>query len=223
MKPVMGQSLEQSQAAGAAYMTISRALLGGGLDVLDITGSYVLCLASNLASFKLGMDGGPSQFFAQGIKIRLPSGRQFKQLIVDNTANQGSTGLLNYTLGIGIGDITDARLITTQAPNRLGANFATLKPAAAGVTQLLNPAINVNGVNLRTAVLSTSAIVTELYCDTAAPAAVGDTTKRMVAQSSGGVGGAMLQAALFLPAGIGIWLAASGADANASSVSWDLL
>lgn len=98
----------------SAYYTVSRTVAAGKVDIIDIGGSYVACLASNLLSFLISLEGGPSQFIAQGIKIKSPIGSAFKNLIVDNSGNGAS---LTYTLAIGLGDVTDARTpVPTQEP-----------------------------------------------------------------------------------------------------------
>jgi hypothetical protein len=93
------------QTAGA-YVSITRTVAGGKVDIVDASGSFVACLSSSQGSFAISLDGQPSAFMAQGIKVRSPIGSVFKNVIIDNTKNAGA---LLVTLAIGIGDVTDAR------------------------------------------------------------------------------------------------------------------
>ncbi len=91
--------------------------------------------ASNLLNFKVGLDGLPSQFMAQGIKIRMAPGATFKQVIVDNTGNASP---LTYTLAIGVGDITDSRITgnvnaTAVQPTTVTTSQVNVTNAAGGV------------------------------------------------------------------------------------------
>jgi hypothetical protein len=95
-----------TQNQKAAYFSIGASVAAGVTQDIAITGSYVACLSCNLPTFKLGLDGAPPQFFAQGMKLKAPFGGTFGIVTVDNT---GGASVLNVSLAVGIGDIVDGR------------------------------------------------------------------------------------------------------------------
>ena len=124
----MAAGLKQ-QSTAAAYTTVTRTVAAGKTDALDITGNYVRCVQSSLASFKIGFDGGPPQFFAQGLKIRNAPGQLFSQLTIDNTLGAAP---LTYTLAVGTGDVDDSRVSgNTSVSTAIGA---AATPSRANVT-----------------------------------------------------------------------------------------
>jgi hypothetical protein len=116
----------------------------------------------------------------------------------------------------------------TGAPVPLGGSFATLTIAAAGVTTMLAAASNTKGCWLRSYTMEPNAVGVsgQLYLDTAAPAAADDLTKRRVlhvlAPGAGGVD-ATLPYQMWLPAGVGIFVANLGGSSLRASATWDLV
>ena len=99
---------------------------------------------------------------------------------------------------------------------REGANVFGLSSGGAGVTTIVAPATNVNGMWLRTAnILNAANGVAHgaFYGDTAAPTGVTDYSKRrLLASLSATYGDKVLPFPLYLPAGVGLYFAASVAN-----------
>ena len=97
----------------SAYYTLTRTVSAGAVSIVDLTGNYVHCLTSNLPSFLISLDGGPSGFMAAQVKVKAPFGSTFRNVIIDNTQNGAP---LTVQLAIGLGDITDSRVPATVDP-----------------------------------------------------------------------------------------------------------
>jgi len=139
----------------------------------------------------------------------------------------GNTAIVTTTLPQFVGLGGALQVDETKAPTPLGASFANVVPAAAGVTTFLAAASNTKGCWLRSAfIYGFSNGTSSLYVDTAAPTGTTDTSKRCilgVARNAQPAFETMAQA-LFLPAGVGIFAAASAADATGMiGATWDLV
>jgi hypothetical protein len=116
-----------------AYATLNWTVPAGQTLAALITGQFVVCLQANQATFGIGIDGNASAQFAQGLMFRMPPGKSFGQLIIDNTANTSS---LTVTLGYGSGDFRDSRLISTTPLLQSLTTIADVACAAGAQTQV---------------------------------------------------------------------------------------
>ncbi len=113
----------------------------------------------------------------------------------------------------------------SDALTKLGASKSVGASGSTAVTTLLAPASNTNGCWLRTAHVSANAAgaLTQIYCDTAAPSGTDDTTKAQLLDSGPG-GETELPYPVFLPPGVGIFVAALISASTARwNATWDLM
>ncbi len=100
-----------------------------------------------------------------------------------------------------------------------GGSNIDFTAGGAGVTTIITPATNANGILIRNLQIdSTSSLSARAYADTAAPSGMGDSSKRSIL-SYNGVGNVMPQQMpyqLFLPSGTGLYFAVGGANARLS-------
>lgn len=101
-------------SANNTYNTSTWTIAAGAAQDYDVGGNYLACLASNMVSFAVALDGGRSMFMSQGIKLRTPAGSPFQKITIDNSGN-GSP--LTVTMAYGQGDMTDARLSVSGTVN----------------------------------------------------------------------------------------------------------
>jgi len=119
-----------SNSQGAYYSQKFIVPANGTLDI-NISGSFVRCLAASLAAggtptFLIALDSGQAAFFAQGIAVRMAAGATFSKVTLDNSQN---ASILTTTLGYGVGNIEDDRLALSSA----GVAVSSLPYAASGV------------------------------------------------------------------------------------------
>ena len=103
-----------------------------------------------------------------------------------------------------------------------GVRFFDLTLGALGVTQIIAPATNVNGVKIRDGFLTVAANAGVLYADTAAPASTSDATKKTFLPNQQANSTLLLPYPKTLSAGIGLWIAAAGAGVRAAG-TYDVL
>jgi hypothetical protein len=179
-----------TQNSRATYFTVGASVGAGLVQDIAITGNYVACLSSNLPSFKLGLDGAPAAFMAQGLKLRSPLAAQFSIITVDNT---GGTAQLNVLFAVGIGDITDGRFPsgdTLDSASLAGSAFSTPQaPAAPGAATfqaigLSNAVANAVNGKLRQVIVS-SAVATPISWGGASPIAGSATVNKSLGSAAG--------------------------------------
>lgn len=85
------------------YTEWTFALAAGQTEQVSISADFVACLAAT-ANFTLSLDGSPHANFMAGLLYRAPQG--FDKLEITNP----TAGAISVTLGIGSGDLRDARL-----------------------------------------------------------------------------------------------------------------
>lgn len=103
---------------------------------IHASGAYVVALSAT-GSFALAFDGGPFTPFLAGLKVQLAHSETFKTVRIKDTSGNPNT----IMLGLGFGDLTDARLNLSGAITIAGSqNIATVADVAlaAGVaTQIV--------------------------------------------------------------------------------------
>ncbi|MCO7579186.1 hypothetical protein Q7O56_25205 [Pseudomonas protegens] len=109
---------------------------------------------------------------------------------------------------------------------KVGKNYLTVNPGS-NVVQVVAPAANTSGVIVSTCLISTSNGGVGVFTGTSAPSSIVDQSKPIIfsanASSAVGTGSELaLPYPLFLPAGQGLWLAASVPGA-AVALTWDVL
>lgn len=108
---------------------------------------------------------------------------------------------------------------------KIGYNFRTVNPTA--LTQIVDPAANINGVVIRTGAIVSSTGTLNLWSGQTAPTGIGDRTKPAIFGANGSAAGGaneqvLLPYPLFIPAGYGLWAHSNVAGA-AISLTWDFL
>lgn len=108
---------------------------------------------------------------------------------------------------------------------KIGNNFRTVNPTA--VTQIVDPATNVNGLIIRTGAIVSSTGSLNLWAGQSAPTGVGDRSKPAIFGANGSAAGGanaqvLLPYPLYVPAGQGLWAHANVPGA-VISLTWDLL
>jgi hypothetical protein len=120
-------------------------------------------------------------------------------------------------------------LITGASMNevKVGKNFKVTGTIVNSVAQIVAPAANVNGLYLRTCSLGlTASGEAHLFADTSAPSGTGDNTKRRIMlHTAGALSAAQMPEPMFIPAGMGIWLAtaATAPQGGSAVLTWDLV
>jgi hypothetical protein len=85
MQPTSPQTTPPSGAS--AYFAQVWTVAANSVLHLPIAGSFLACLTMSLTSAAIQIDGAQSQFFQQGMVIRAQPGAQFKNIVLDNSAN----------------------------------------------------------------------------------------------------------------------------------------
>jgi len=101
----------------------------------------------------------------------------------------------------------------------------TFLTSITSVTQIVNPASNTRGLELRTAIIGGTNGGISVYTGPTAPTAHGDTGPPLIF-SSGTISSEVtryLPYPLSMPAGYGLWVTASSGSTNAIALTWDLL
>ncbi len=103
---------------------------------IHASGAYVVALSAT-GSFDLGFENGPFTPFLSGLKVQLPPGEKFKTVRLRDTS--GNANIIQ--LGIGFGDLTDARLnLSGKISVSVSQNIATVADvalAAGAATQIV--------------------------------------------------------------------------------------
>jgi hypothetical protein len=122
-----------------ALATTTQTVAAGSVQTLSISGSFVDCLAANQATFGLQIDSDPSAAFAQGLKFKMPGGKLFGSITIDNTMNVSA---LVVELAYGQGDFFDQRLIGTTALLQTLTTVPDVSCAPGAQTEILLPDTN---------------------------------------------------------------------------------
>ncbi|WP_395602190.1 hypothetical protein AB4P97_05715 [Pseudomonas sp. A1230] len=109
---------------------------------------------------------------------------------------------------------------------KVGKNYLTVNPGS-NVVQVVAPALNTSGVILSTCLISTTNGGAGVFTGTSAPSSIVDQSKPIIFSANAGsavnTGSQLaLPYPLFLPAGQGLWVAASVPSA-AVALTWDVL
>jgi hypothetical protein len=113
-------------------------------------------------------------------------------------------------------------IAVTENQTVQGASFFDLSPGAVGVTQIIAPAANVNGIKLRDAFITITSSSSALYADTAAPASNTDATKKTMFNNQTVNSTLIMPYPKTIPPGSGLWLA-TGVAGNRAQGTYDLL
>lgn len=93
-----------------AYKTFPLTVAAGETAVINASGTFINCLASDQDDFLMALDDGNPEFFAEGISIELsPGDAGFQKISVTNP--NGSS--LTVRLGLGYGRVNDSRKTIT--------------------------------------------------------------------------------------------------------------
>ncbi|WP_415842284.1 hypothetical protein, partial [Paracidovorax anthurii] len=123
-----------------------------------------------------------------------------------------------------MGQVLHFRFETANAVP-IGKNFATIAPK--GVAQLVAPATNINGVVIRTCFCNPQNGTVNLVAATSAPSGISDATKSVIFSGNGNTAaGSNTQIfapkPLYIPKGLGLWVATS-TNAGVIALTWDVL
>lgn len=107
----------------------------------------------------------------------------------------------------------------------IGKNFATIAPK--GVAQLVAPSANTNGIVIRTCFCNPQNGTVNLVAATSAPSGISDTSKSIIFSGNGNTTTGsntqiFIPKPLYIPKGLGLWVATS-ANAGVIALTWDIL
>lgn len=220
------------------YQTFRIAVPANDTQQINFNGNFIRCLEANKL-FKIAFDDENPAEFMQGLSY--DSDAAFRKIRV---INEGA-GTLNLLLAVGVGRLLDGRLTTTAAldiasipelvladgnkitvePIKLGTSRAVLDYTTSGMTQVVAPALNTNGIVLRTGNIATRNNTGILLAHTSTPAGMFDGWVILLARvlDSAAYSSDRLESELLIPAGYGIYLTRTVNDMCFCALTYDIL
>jgi len=229
------------------YVVREISVAAGGVERIPVEGYWLTVLEAS-GVFSLGFDNSDPQ---PGIEagLAIPAGKWgYSQVVIENKsaveltatlafnddgvrdnrlvlAAGGGIAVNNFPTGFDVNNLPatyDDGLtqITRHGYGSLGASFVTGTTPSTAPQTIILPATNTGGVVLRHASVFGVANYTALYADTAAPTNVLDTTKRRLLLGTGVTPFDLRD--MYLPAGVGLYAVANGAN-NYYSATFDIL
>ena len=218
--------------------------IGAGLETtLNVGGEFFYVLECDQADFLMAMDESGLDFTKLRTYKRVEQGAQYDSLRIFNP----NASDLNLKIIAGFGEYGDDEVkiggaitvtsitnpvalstatfpdglteITRKGHGQAGASFAQAA-FTAGVTTIVAPAANTNGIVLRVASFYCATHEAAIYTDTAAPSGWNDVTKQRLFVLSSAQGHEVRD--IFIPAGDGLYVAMSGTSGH-YNLSFDIL